>query len=83
MTFYKTIIQIEVLSEDKPVDDLDLRQISYEIYDGDCVGASSLISKQELTGKECANELYDLGSEPEFFNLDDDGNSLWDGESNE
>jgi len=75
MTFFKTIIQIEVLSEGQPVDDLDLRQIAHEICDGDCVGASSLISKQELTGKECADELYELGSEPEFFGLDDDGNS--------
>lgn len=76
MIFFKTVIQVEVLSEDQPVDDLDLRQIAYEIMDGDCVGASSLISKKELTGKECADELYELGSEPEFFGLDDDGISL-------
>jgi len=76
MIFFKTIIQIEVLSEGQPVDDLDLRQIAYEIMDGDCVGASSLVSKQELTGKECAEELTKMGSEPEFFGLDDDGISL-------
>lgn len=83
MKFYKTIIRVEILSEDQPVDDLDLKQIAHEIYDGDCVGTSSLISKNELTGKECADELCELGSEPEFFGLDDNGNSLWDGESNE
>jgi len=76
MTYFKTIIQVEVLSEGGPVDDLSLKEIAHEIYEGDCVGASSLISKQELTGKECAEELCQMGSEPEFFGLDDDGISL-------
>jgi hypothetical protein len=77
VTFYKTVIQVEVLSEDQPVNDLDLKQIAHEIYEGDCVGASSIVSVKELTGQECADALHELGSEPEFFNLDDDGKDLF------
>jgi len=76
MKFFKTVVQVEVLSEEQPVDDLDLAQIAHEIYEGDCVGSSSIVSVKELTGKECADALYEVGCEPEFFNLDDDGVSL-------
>lgn len=83
MKFYKTIIQVEVLSEDQPVNNLSLKQIVYEITEGDCVGTSEIISAREISPSDCAEELSRMGSEPEFFNLDDDGNSLWNGESNE
>ena len=75
MKFFKTIIQIKVLSEYQPVDDLDLRQIAHEIYDGDCVGTSEVISAKEISPSDCAEELSEMGSEPEFFGLDRDGNS--------
>jgi len=70
--FYKTIIQIEVLSEE-PYDNDDPAAIGYDCDEGDCVGTSKIVSQKVLTGKQMANALYDAGSEPGFFQLNDDG----------
>lgn len=73
--FFKTIITIEILSERK-YNSTDLTRINYDITDGDCSGKVEISSYQELTPKEAAKELLAQGSDPEFFNLDKDGNSL-------
>jgi hypothetical protein len=75
MNFFKTVIQIEILSEGGPVDDLSLKEIAHEIYEGECVGTFEIVSVKEISGKECADGLHEMGSEPDFFCLDDDGNS--------
>lgn len=75
MKFFKTIIRVEVLSEGGPVNDLSLKEIAHEIYYGDCVGTSEVISTKEISPSDCAEELCKMGSEPEFFGLDRDGNS--------
>ena len=72
--FYRTTFIYEVLSEDEPVDNcLDLRALQELTYYGDCVGRFGETRVNELTGKEAADVLYDFGSEPGFFLLDDEG----------
>jgi len=73
--FYKTIFTIEVLSEDRPCDVNTLADLHYAITEGDCCSKWSERGEQ-ITAKECADALYDQGSEPGFFQLDDDGNPL-------
>jgi hypothetical protein len=75
--FFKTVYQIEVLSEDNPLpDELTLAQIEYEITEGHCSGSISIIETWPLTAKEAAEALMAQGSDPEFFRLDEDGKDL-------
>jgi hypothetical protein len=66
--YYKTIIQVEVLSED-PYEYLGLKELQYDITDGGCSGKTTVISSETLTGKQMARALKEQGSDPEFFNL--------------
>jgi hypothetical protein len=74
--FYKSIIEITVLSEDKPVESLDLLDINYLITFGDCSGKVEIKEEKEVSPQEMARLLIEQSSEPEFFNLDEDGKDL-------
>lgn len=77
--FYKTIYQIEILSEDPyPIDHGmdDLRTIREDIVAGDCSGSVTCVSHTIHDGEEMAQMLIDQGSEPEFFGIDEDGNEV-------
>lgn len=76
--FYKTTFTIEVLSEEPLGDELTLSQIDYAITEGPCVGFTLLNRQEELTSKQMADALYEAGSDPGFFQLDDDGNEKGD-----
>ncbi len=65
--FYKTTFKIDVLSEEPFGECLSLGQIDYAISEGDCVGANLRSTEQELTPKQMADALYEVGSEPGFF----------------
>lgn len=70
---YKTKLTIEVLSEGEYGDGLTLEQIAYDISEGPCVGRLSIEKSTTLSAKEMADALVDFGSEPSFFQLDDNG----------
>jgi hypothetical protein len=72
MPFYKTTFTITVLSEES-IQNMDLADLAYAIDQGPCVGSFPQAEQVELTGKEMADALRALGSEPGFFNLDDAG----------
>lgn len=75
--FYRNTVTFTVLTEDEALsDDLSLETIARECDTGEFVGGDHTIVSTELTGKEAADALYDLGSEPAFFRLDADGNLL-------
>lgn len=71
--FYKTIFQVEVLSEE-PIKELSLSDLDYEITEGDCSGRVSTLSENTINGACAANELLAQGSDPSFFGLTEDGN---------
>lgn len=73
--FYKNVVTITVLTEEPIEDGTDLDAIHEEISVGGWVGSSVGIVTTELSGKECADALYAVGSEPGFFQLDDNGRS--------
>ena len=75
--FFKTTITVTVLSEN-PLGLVcnDLGELHYRITNGDCVGTIKDASHEQITGKQCADTLYELGSEPDFFRLDDEGNTI-------
>jgi hypothetical protein len=66
--YFKTIITIEVLSEDAPVDvhQLTMQEIEYRYTYGDW-SASVDDEVQELTREQVEEELLSQGSSPEFF----------------
>lgn len=70
--FWKTTIIVEVLSEDVPLEFDDLEEVHNAISSGACSGQYTSTS-EELTGKQCADALTAQGSDPGFFQLDDNG----------
>ena len=73
--YHRTVIQVEVLSEE-PYEFENLGNLAYDIEEGDCSGSASIVEIKELTGKQMAKALKSQGSDPEFFQLDKDGNSI-------
>ena len=57
----------------------DLGALNYDITDGHCVGGFEITEEKELTGKEAADALIALGSDPGFFQLNDAGEDCEDG----
>ncbi len=75
--FFKTVVQVTILSEDKPVGpNMELDQIHYAITDGDCSGDCKVVSQKQVSGKKMAMLLTEQGSDPGFFNLDENGKKL-------
>ena len=71
--FYKTVITVTVLSEEPFPDVVDLREVHYQITEGDYSGEANVTSREELNGLETANELLRQGSDPGFFRLCEHG----------
>lgn len=70
--FFKTVFEIEVLSEDRPLyEDMSLNEINYSMNE-DCVGVVKRTAVIELTDKEVSAELLKMGSEPGFFQLEEE-----------
>jgi hypothetical protein len=77
--FYRTVYQVEVLSEEKFDESggLSLTDIDEEITIGHSSGrVIKLIDNEEKTGPEMVALLQNQGSDPEFFRLDKKGNDL-------
>lgn len=73
--FYKTIVQIEVLSTEE-IGDVTLDDIVYMITEGHCSGQWQIASIEEVIAPVMAQLLMNQGSDPEFFGLDQDGNEI-------
>ena len=73
--FYKTVLRVEVLSEDQ-LGWGDLSDVHHAITEGNCSGSVKEVSRKELTGLQAAKELGRQGSEPGFFGLDDKGEEV-------
>lgn len=81
--FYKTILTFAVLSEDESVSTGsldDLATVAEACDTGDYVGMMLKEEAVELTPAEAAKALVEFGSEPGFFQLDDQGRDLDDDE---
>lgn len=75
--FYRSVYQVEVLSEEPLSEDLNLAEIFEEITTGDCSGiVTDLVSNYEIDGVTCAKLLKKQGSCPSFFRLTDKGSDL-------
>lgn len=75
---YRTIIRYEILTEEPIVDEVGLDDIAYQCAHGDWSGRWLPAEENgtELTGKDAVEAIKAQGSEPEFFNMDDEGNEF-------
>lgn len=74
--FYRTVIQVEVISE-TPIGEMDMSTIIHEMNYGDLSGkCDTQIQDEEVDGKRAAEILMDQGSDTEFFQLDENGNDI-------
>lgn len=74
---YKSVLRVEILSEEPIKDCVELNGVHWQITNGDWSGAMDWESHNaELVGKEGAKALMDQGSDPEFFQMDEDGNDI-------
>lgn len=76
---YRNVVQIEVLSDEplKTGELTDLENVSFQIGEGDWSGRiKPVIQNLTYTGKEAVEIIQEQGSDPEFFNLDQDGNEI-------
>lgn len=72
--FYRHSIIIDFLSEESDAGSgMSLAQIGQEMDEGRYVGRILSGGTTELTPKQTADTCYVFGSEPTFFQLDDDG----------
>tara|TARA_Y100000310_G_C20357110_1_gene657194 strand:+ start:122 stop:373 length:252 start_codon:yes stop_codon:yes gene_type:complete len=76
--FWKTILHIEILSEDEPYDFLNYEDLKYDVTDGHYSAVVKTLQEELLTPEEAAKALQKQGSDPEFFQLDEDGNEVED-----
>jgi hypothetical protein len=74
--FYKTTVTFTVLSEEPIPPHADLQYIAVECNEGQYVGNFSANDEQLLNGGAMADALYEAGSEPGFFELDDSGQDV-------
>ena len=74
--FYKTTVTFTVLSEEPIPPHADLQYIAVECNEGQYVGNFSANDEQLLNGGAMVDALYEAGSEPGFFSLDDNGQDV-------
>ena len=76
---YKTVLTVVILSE-TPYRQTNLKEVGYDITEGDCTGGVVEEIHTELIGEEAAKEMYNVGSQPDFFMMDEEGNDTSDDE---
>ncbi len=78
--FRKITYTVELLTDDDVIafDQMSLDEINYQITEGHCVGVYHMTEAKPLTGPEMVQALYEFGSDPSFFQLDDAGNVVED-----
>ena len=76
---HRTTITLTVLSEQEIPFGMELSDIIAEADDGDYVMTETRQLGEKLTGKEMADALYEAGSDPGFFNLNDSGDLIEEG----
>lgn len=78
MKIYRTVIQVEVLSEGQPFDlhpsdddSFGLRGLNYAITEEYSVGEVSVVTSELLAPEDVQTYLIAMGNDGEFFTSDD------------
>lgn len=75
--YFRTVFEIEYLSDMEPPSFPTLAQIEYDITEGHASGVVNVIVQEEVTKERMAELLIAQGSDPEFLipEEDEDGSS--------
>lgn len=68
--FYRSILTVIILSEDKPAEYEDLQDLHREIEGGPYVGVYGRPAVQEISERQMIRELEAAGSSSDFFNIE-------------
>lgn len=76
-TIFRSFITLEVVSETPISNGISLSEIAQQCENGDYSGISDWkITNEPIVGVEAAEKLKEMGSDPEFFRMDENGNDL-------
>lgn len=74
---YKSVLRVEILSEEPFPESVSLEDVKYEITDGHCSGILNWEThNSEIVGAEASKEVLNQGTDPEFFQMDEEGNEI-------
>jgi hypothetical protein len=74
---YRSVIEIEVLSEDPIPEDMSLNDIEDECNTGSFSGVhDKKIMNQKLVGLDAVKATLKQGSSPDFFQMTEEGNEF-------
>jgi hypothetical protein len=83
-TLYRSVISFEVISEEPIPDGMTLGDIQDECDEGSYSGAHEYkVQNQPVIGKRAVKLVVAQGSDPEFFQMDSNGNDLNEDEDDE
>jgi hypothetical protein len=71
--FYRTVFEVEVLSEEPIHPAQDFEHTWQECIDGEYSGAAKVVSEEQVDGARMAKLLEEQGSAPSFFQLSETG----------
>ncbi len=74
--FYRRQVTVTILSEEPIPSNLDLGTIHYNVVEGDWSGYTSVGNQDVLDGSQAATALRQQGSDPEFFQLTQEGEDV-------
>ena len=74
--FYRTTFSIEVISDDPGAGDWILETLVYELTEGRATGSVNCNSHQPIPAKLAAQLAIAHGTDPEFLDIDEDGNEV-------
>jgi hypothetical protein len=75
-TIYKSTFMVTVLHEEPNYHPSSLKNIHYDIDEGDKVGQFVKVGELAKVGGEAVDECMDVGTDYEFFGMGGDGNEL-------
>ncbi len=76
---YRSVIQIEVLSEDPIPEDMSLNDIEDECNTGSFSGVhDKIIMNEKIEGLDAVKATLKQGSSPDFFQMTEEGNEFGD-----
>lgn len=74
---FRTVIKLEILSEDPIPDGMAIAEIIREANEGNYSAMfSEIVSNKIIFGKRAATLVLNQNSYPEFFGMDEDGNEI-------
>jgi len=68
--FFRTIFEIEILSQEALPDTMTLEDLDFEMREGGCSGKITKTEGEEIGAFTCSKSLIKQGTDPELFRLD-------------